>query len=115
MTLSRITIEFMYTRGMEPPNEAEEALRLAIEATGADVEVVRVEVDGAEDAHRKKFLGTPSIRVNGIDVEYGERAPEEYQSGTRYYNTPDGWKPYPHAALIANTIVEVQAKLQQAS
>jgi hypothetical protein len=28
----------------------------------------------------------------------------------RYYNTPDGWKPYPHARLIANLIVEQQAK-----
>jgi hypothetical protein len=48
--------------------------------------------------------------VNGIDVEYGEREPDEYQAGTRYYNTPQGWKPYPHARLIANTILEQQEK-----
>ena len=51
-----------------------------------------------------------SIRVNGLDVEYGDREPDEYQAGMRYYNTPDGWKPYPHARLIANLIVEQQAK-----
>ena len=59
-----------------------------------------------EDATEKKFLGTPSIRVEGIDVEYGNRPPEEVQIGTRYYNTPEGWKPFPHARLIANAILE---------
>ena len=52
------------------------------------------------------FLGTPSIRVEGKDVEYGDRPPEEVQIGTRYYNTPEGWKPYPHTKLIANAILE---------
>jgi hypothetical protein len=104
-------IEFLYSRQGGRHPEAEEALRLALEATGLDASVVSyTEVDGGEDARDKKFLGNPSIRVNGIDVEYGEREPDEYQAGTRYYNTPQGWKPYPHARLIANTILEQQEK-----
>jgi hypothetical protein len=31
-------------------------------------------------------------------------------AGTRYYYTSQGWKPYPHARLIANTILELQEK-----
>ncbi len=50
--------------------------------------------------------------VNGIDVECGEREPDEYQAGTRYYNTHQGWKPFPHARLIANTIIEQQKRMQ---
>ena len=104
-------IEFLYSKSTGRSAEAEEALRLALDATGLDASVVSyTEVDGMEDARDKKFLGSPSIRVNGIDVEYGEREPDEYQSGTRYYNTPQGWKPYPHARLIANTILEQQEK-----
>jgi hypothetical protein len=103
-------IEFLYSKATGRAAPAEEALRLALEATDPGIEVVYTEVDGTEDARDKKFLGSPSIRVNGIDVEYGEREPDEYQSGTRYYNTPEGWKPYPHARLIANTILEQQAR-----
>jgi hypothetical protein len=104
-------IEFLYSKSTGRSTEAEEALRLALEATGLDASVVSyTEVDGGEDARDKKFLGSPSIRVNGIDVEYGEREPDEYQAGTRYYNTPQGWKPYPHARLVANTILEQQEK-----
>jgi hypothetical protein len=103
-------IEFLYSKATGRSAQAEEALRLALEATDPTIEVIYTEVDGMEDARDKKFLGSPSIRVNGIDVEYGEREPDEYQSGTRYYNTPEGWKPFPHARLIANTILEVQAR-----
>ena len=100
-------IEFLYSRQAGRSAEAEEALRLAIEASEVDCEVTYTEVDGMEDARNKKFLGSPSIRVAGVDVEYGEREPDEYQAGTRYYNTAEGWKPYPHARLIANTILEM--------
>src|SRR5215213_7807715 len=99
-------IEFFYSRTTGRSNEAEESLRQAIEATEVNADVVYTEVYDSEDARAKRCLGSPSIRVNGIDVEYGEREPDEYQAGTRYYNTPDGWKPYPHARLIANTILE---------
>ncbi len=73
------------------------------------MEVSYTEVSSNEDATAKRFLGTPSIRVEGVDVEYGERAPEEVQLGTRYYNTPEGWKPYPHPRLIANAILQAHS------
>ena len=106
-------IEFMYSKATGRGAEAEEALKMAIESTDPTAEVIYTEVDGMEDAKDKKFLGSPSIRVNGIDVEYGDREPDEYQAGTRYYNTPQGWKPFPHARLIANTILEQQEKLKK--
>ncbi len=103
-------IEFLYSKATGRGAQAEEALRQALEATDPTIEVVYTEVDGSEDARDKRFLGSPSLRVEGIDVEYGDREPDEYQAGTRYYNTPEGWKPYPHARMIANTILEVQAR-----
>ena len=103
-------IEFLYSKATGRSKEVEEAVRMAIESTDPSIEVSYTEVDGSEDARDKRFLGSPSIRVDGIDVEYGDREPDEYQAGARYYNTPQGWKPYPHARLIANTILELEAK-----
>jgi hypothetical protein len=105
-----VRIEFLYSASTGRSAEAEEALRLALEATDPSIEVVYTEVVGMEEAREKRFLGSPSIRVNGVDVEYGDREPDEFQSGTRYYNTPQGWKPYPHARLIANGIREQQSQ-----
>ena len=107
-------IEYQYTRASGRSEKVEEALRLAIEATGADAEVVYTEIQDSEEAKARRCLGSPTVRVEGIDVEYGDREPEEYTSGGRYYNTPEGWKPYPHAKLIANTIVEVMHRAQKA-
>ncbi len=105
-------IEFLFSKSTGRGKEAEEALKQAIEATEIGAEVTYTEVADSEDAKHKRFLGSPSVRVNGIDVEYGDREPDEYQAGTRYYNTPQGWKPFPHARLIANTIIEQQKRMQ---
>ncbi|MFQ5381039.1 MAG: hypothetical protein ACE5EF_05395 [Dehalococcoidia bacterium] len=99
-------IEFMYSRATGIGEEADEAMKQAIEATGVDAEVVYSEINDNEEAKERRFLGSPSIRVDGLDVEYGEREPQEYTSGARFYNTLEGWKPFPHAKMIANMIIE---------
>lgn len=104
----------LHSRGQALGEETAENLRLAIEATGLEVEVSYTEVMSQEDATAKRFLGTPSIRVEGVDVEYGNRPPEEVQIGTRYYNSPEGWKPFPHARMIANAILEAQSSQEGA-
>lgn len=103
-------IDFYYTKATGRSEQAEEAVKQAIEATEITPEVNYIEVLDSEDARTKKCLGSPTIRVNGVDVEYGEREPDEYQAGVRYYNTPQGWKPYPHARMVANTILELLAR-----
>ena len=101
-------IEFLYSKATGRSAKAEEALKAALDATDPSIEVTYTEIGDSEEAREKKFLGSPSIRVNGIDVEYGDHEPDEYQAGGRYYNTPEGWKPFPHARMIANQIIEQQ-------
>ena len=78
----------------------------------ADVEIVAV--DGPEDARAKKSFGTPTVRVNGMDVEYAEREPEEYSAGGRYYATPEGWKPQPAKGMIVRALQAARAREQRA-
>jgi hypothetical protein len=63
-----------------------------------------VMVGDYEDAKAKRCFGSPTIRVNGMDVEYGDREPEEFTAGCRYYNTPDGWQPLPRKELVVRGI-----------
>lgn len=99
-------IDFMYSNSTGIGEQAEEAMKQAIEATGVDAELVYSEINDGEQAKARRFLGSPSIRIDGLDVEYGDREPEEYTAGPRYYNTTEGWKPFPHAKMIANMIIE---------
>jgi hypothetical protein len=83
------------------------------EAGGDDIVVALVPVESAEEARAKKSFGTPTVRVNGLDVEYAEREPEEYSAGGRYYNTPDGWKPQPSKGMIVRAIQAARAREQR--
>lgn len=88
----------------------------AVAESGAgDAEVVIVAVDGPEDARAKKSFGTPTVRVNGLDVEYAEREPEEYSAGGRYYATPEGWKPQPSKGMIVRAIAAARAREQRSN
>jgi hypothetical protein len=83
------------------------------EAGVPDVEVVVVAVEGPEDARAKKSFGTPTVRVNGLDVEYAEREPEEYSAGGRFYATPEGWKPQPSKGMIVRALQAARAREQR--
>ena len=54
-------------------------------ALQVDAEVRQTEVRDEEDAVRLRFLGSPSIRIDGIDIEPGARKAEEFALGCRLY------------------------------
>ena len=86
----------------------------AIEEAGVgEAEVTVVPVDGPEDARAKKSFGMPTVRVDGLDVEYAEREPEEYSAGSRYYATPEGWKPQPSRGMIVRALQAARAREQR--
>ena len=72
---------------------AEPALEL-VERVVADVGVAatvrRVDVRDPEAAAAHRFLGSPSIRVNGRDIEPGAHARAEYAVSCRLYSTEAG-------------------------
>src|SRR5262245_61315713 len=107
-------IEIFGARGAPQVEETRHLVEQAVADAGADdVEVIVVPVDGPEDARAKKSFGTPTVRVNGMDVEYAEREPEEYSAGGRYYATPEGWKPQPARGMIVRAITAARAREQR--
>lgn len=81
------------------------------EAAIADVEVSIRVVRSDDEARDLRCLGSPTIRVDGRDVEYGEREPPETTAGARYYSTPEGWQRMPTQGMIAFALKEAQARL----
>ncbi len=69
------------------------ARRVAAEAPGAtEVRMLNVEMEQAEVV---RFLGSPSIRVDGHDIEPGADARHGYSFGCRLHATADGLQPLP--------------------
>ena len=107
-------IEIFGARNAPQLEQTQQLVEEAVAEAGTDgIEVVVVPVEGPEDARAKKSFGTPTVRVNGLDVEYAEREPEEYSAGGRYYATPEGWKPQPSRGMIVRAIQAARAREQK--
>ena len=78
-------IEVLYFEGC--PN-LEPTLTLAGEVLsqlGLSADVREIEVRTPEDAERLRFLGSPSVRVDGKDIEPGAESRREYALSCRIY------------------------------
>jgi hypothetical protein len=79
------------------------ARRVADEAgIGADISVVDVPEDQTE---RRRFLGSPSIRVDGRDVEPGADLRRDYARCCRLYATSAGRGPLPDETWLRDALV----------
>ena len=58
--------------------------------SGVGATVRRVDVPDAEAATAQRFLGSPTIRVNGRDIEPGATARDQYVLSCRIYRTDSG-------------------------
>ena len=70
-----MNIELLYFEGCAHWVEARKLLSEVLTEQALPDEVTLVTVDSNEEAQRQHFVGSPSIRVNGIDVE--PDAPDE--------------------------------------
>jgi hypothetical protein len=79
-------------------------VRQAVEAEALPANVVEVLVEIPEAAQALRFLGSPSVRVNGRDVEPGADARSAYGLMCRTYPAGSGSEGAPSLSLIRNAI-----------
>ncbi len=72
----------------------------AVSGLGLDAPVEEVEVKGPDEAERLRFLGSPSVRVNGVDIEPAARGRTDFGFCCRTY---DG-KGIPPRALVEQAL-----------
>lgn len=80
------TVEVLFFDGCPNVEPTLERVQAAIASTGADgvsVRLVNVETD--EHARRVGFLGSPSVRVDGIDIETSARSRSDFGLQCRVY------------------------------
>lgn len=77
-------VEILYFEGCPNHAPAAEMVERVARRMGIQAEIRTVEVRDAEAAETLRFLGSPSLRVNGMDIEPGrENDPPFY--GCRTY------------------------------
>ncbi len=80
-------IELLYFDGCPHHRPTRELIDTTLSELGLDAEVEETDVRDQREAERHRFVGAPSIRVDGADIEPGADAQTEYALGRRMYGS----------------------------
>lgn len=75
-----------------------------LEEEHIDVPLIEVCVRTAEEAARYRFIGSPSVRVNGEDIEH-QHEDVSYTLACRLYRHENGFSGVPPKALIRGAVL----------
>ncbi len=107
--MSRPRVEILYFEGC-PNHEPARALveRLATELR-IEPEIRLVEVTDPEAAVALRFLGSPTVRVNGVDVEPGAQERRDFALSCRIYRGERGVAEQPQESWVREALTEAAA------
>ena len=81
------TVEVLFFDGCPNHGPAVDLAKEVVADLVPDVQVEEVEVRDAEDAARLRFLGSPTIRVDGMDIEPEARTRTDFSMSCRLYGS----------------------------
>jgi hypothetical protein len=93
-------VEVLFFEGCPHHQPTVEMVRASIADLGLNAEVREVQVCDHDAALRLRFLGSPSVRVEGIDIEPGVHGREDFALSCRMY----GGSGVPPRELVANAL-----------
>jgi hypothetical protein len=107
--MRRPRVEILYFDGC-PNHEPARALveRVAAEL-GLHAKIELIEVADPDSASRLRFLGSPSVRVEGRDVEPGADERSDFVLSCRVYRSERGLVGQPEADWIRSALREATA------
>lgn len=97
-------IEVLYFEDCPNFEPAERLLRDTLEELGVDAEIELVKVTDNDEAMANRFLGSPSIRINGNDLESEESESTQYSMRCRIYRTDKGQSGVPSKILLVSAL-----------
>ena len=98
-------IEFLYWEDCPSHPQAWSLLQEAMAELGVEIPVEQIEVVTDEDAERLAFPGSPTIRVNGVDIDPDGAAQMGTALTCRLYRLQDGrFSPVPSKEMIRQAL-----------
>ncbi len=97
-------IELFYFDGCTAYQTALKYLRELIQEKNLDVAVKMIKIEGDQQARASRFLGSPSIRINGVDIEPGAEKIKDFSMRCRLYLEDGETSEWPSKKMIARAI-----------
>jgi len=96
-------IEVLFFAGCPNHEPTLRLVREVVRELGVEIEIREVEVRDDADAQRLSFVGSPSVRVNGTDIDPDGGAQSNFALGCRMYGTSG----IPPKGLLVKALREV--------
>ncbi len=100
--------ELLYFDGCPSYTQALENLQHALQLERLPDEVEMIEVTDPADADAKRFVGSPSIRIDGIDIDGPVAGTRGYAYGCRVYTDEGRTVGWPSIDRIRQALQRVQ-------
>lgn len=104
-------IEILYVDGCPNHEALVPHLTSLLTAAGIREEVSLRRVGSHETAMRERFLGSPTLRVDGRDVERGADERTDFAIKCRLFATPDGLRGIPMDDWIRAALARAAAEI----
>jgi hypothetical protein len=101
-----VIVEILSFAGCPNHGPARLVVERILAELGLEAEILTVDVPDLETAQRLRFLGSPTVRVGGRDVEPGADARSDYVMGCRLFRTEDGLRGQPDERWIRAALLE---------
>ena len=99
-------MRFLYFEACPNKEPALNLLKRVLQEKGLSEEVEVIEIKSEEDAKKYNFLGSPTIQINGLDIEK-ERRNDSPVFGCRVYKNKAGYSGVPPEKMIIEAIDEI--------
>ena len=96
-------IDFLYFEGCPSHEPALKILKQVLKRNNVLSKINIIEIKTEADAEKYHFLGSPSIHINGKDIEI-ERQNDKYLYGCRIYRTAKGTSGIPPEEMIEKAL-----------
>jgi hypothetical protein len=97
-------VELLYFDGCPNYDALLPRLRRLVETSDAELDLETRRIETEDDARRAHFLGSPTIRVDGRDVEPVAEARDDYGLKCRLYRTDAGITGLPPDELLITAL-----------
>jgi len=97
-------IELLYFESCPTYRTALKDLESVISEEGVEARVTLTRVESEMDAARFQFLGSPTLRVNGVDVEQPARLAKQYRLTCRIYRVNGKMLRSPSREMLTDAI-----------
>lgn len=104
--MRRPRVEILYFEGCPNHGPARALVERLARQLHIEPEIKLVEVADPEAAVALRFLGSPTVRVNGVDVEPGAKERRDFAFSCRIYRSERGAAEQPDETWVRDALIE---------